>query len=142
MIRDALINIKGIQGLDGETDTIEFMTDGRFGIEYGKYYISYDESRMLDTGDEVKTHIYIKSEDSVVLQRTGTIKSKILIEKGKRNNCFYSTPHGDIVIGVYGETIEHNLTDKGGEIKLIYTIDSDLRLISRNEVNISVTEVN
>ena len=142
MIKDAIINIKGIQGIDDETDTIEFMTDGRFGIKDGSFYISYDESRMLDTGDEVKTHIYINSEDSVVLQRTGTIKSKILIENGKRNNCFYSTPHGDLTIGVYGEAIEHNLTDSGGEIKLRYTIDYDLRLISRNEVNISVREVN
>ena len=142
MIKDALINIIGIQGIDGDTDKIEFTTDGRFGFKDGSYYISYDESHMLDTGDEVKTHIYIKSEDSVVLQRTGTIKSKILIEKGNRNNCFYSTPHGDLTIGVYGEVIEHNLTDNGGEIKLKYTIDSDLRLISQNEVNISIREVN
>ncbi len=141
MIKDAIINIKGTQGIDGETDTIEFNTDGRFGIKDGNFYISYDESGMLDTGDEVKTHIYIKSEDSVVLQRTGTIKSKILIEKGSRNNCFYSTPHGSLSIGIYGELIEHNLTDSGGEIRLRYTIDSDLRLISRNEVNISIREV-
>ncbi len=142
MIKDALININSIQGIDDDTDTIEFMTDGRFGFKDGSYYISYDESRMLDTGDEVKTQIYIKPDDSVVLQRTGTVRSKILIEKGNRNNCFYSTPIGDLTIGVYGEKIEHNLTDNGGEIKLKYTIDSDLKLISRNEVNITIREVN
>lgn len=142
MIKDALININSIQGIDDDTDTIEFMTDGRFGFKDGSYYISYDESQMLDTGDEVKTQIYIKPDDSVILQRSGTIKSKILIEKGNRNNCFYSTPIGDLTIGVYGEQIEHNLTDNGGEIKLKYTIDSDLKLISRNEVNITIREVN
>jgi len=142
MIKDALININSIQGIDDDTDTIEFMTDGRFGFKDGSYYISYDESQMLDTGDEVKTQIYIKPDDSVILQRSGTIKSKILIEKGNRNNCFYSTPMGDLTIGVYGEQIEHNLTDNGGEIKLKYTIDSDLKLISRNEVNITIREVN
>jgi len=142
MIKDALININSIQGIDDDTDTIEFMTDGRYGFKDGSFYISYDESRMLDTGDEVKTQIYIKPDDSVILQRTGTVKSKILIEKGNRNNCFYSTPMGDLTIGVYGETIEHNLTDSGGEIKLKYTIDSDLKLISRNEVNITIREVN
>ena len=142
MIKDALINIYSVQGIDDDTDTIEFMTDGRFGFKEGSFYISYDESRMLDTGDEVKTQIYIKPDDSVILQRSGTIKSKILIEKGNRNNCFYSTPMGDLTIGVYGEKIEHNLTDNGGEIKLKYTIDSDLKLISRNEVNITIREVN
>lgn len=142
MIRDALISINSIQGIDDEVDTIEFVTDGRFGVKDGSYYISYDESRMLDTGDEVKTNIYIKPDDSVILQRSGTVKSKIYIEKGNRNNCFYSTPMGELIIGVYGESIEHNLSDDGGEIKLKYTIDSDFRLVSKNEVNITIREVN
>lgn len=141
MIKDVIINIKGIQGIDDNTDTIEFMTDGRFGIKDGSYYISYDESQMLDAPAKVKTHIYIKSDHSLVLQRTGTVKSRMIIEKGVRNTSFYSTPHGDLVIGTFGENIEHNLTDSGGEINLSYTIDSDLHLISHNKVNISIREV-
>lgn len=141
MIKDVFINIKGIQGIDDETDTIEFMTEGRFGIKNGEYYISYDESGMLDTGDEVKTHIYIKNKDSLILQRTGTIKSRMLIEKGKRNICVYGTPQGEMVIGISGECIEHNLNESGGEINLKYSIDSQLRLVSQNEVNISIREV-
>ena len=141
MIKDVLINIKGIQGIDDQTDTIEFMTEGRFGIKDGEYYISYDESGTLDSGEEVKTHIYIKSSDSLVLQRTGAIKSRMVVEKGNRNTCFYSTPHGELVIGIFGECIEHNLTESGGELKLKYNIDSNLTLISKNEVNISVREV-
>ncbi len=141
-MKDVLINIKGVQGIDDDTDTIEFITDGRFGIKNGSYYISYDESGMLDSKEPVKTHIYIKPDNSVVLQRTGSVKSKILIEKGKRNNCFYSTPIGELTIGVFGEKLEYSLNELGGNIKLMYTIDSDLRLISRNEVNISIKEVN
>ncbi|MBR7132687.1 MAG: DUF1934 domain-containing protein [Clostridia bacterium] len=141
MIKDVLIEIKGTQGIDGDFDTIEFVTDGRFGIKNGRYYITYDEGAMFDTGDKVKTAIYIKSEDSVVLQRTGTVTSRMLVEKGKRNSCFYNTPVGEMVIGIFGESIENNLNDFGGEIKLKYTIDSDLRLISRNEVNINIREV-
>ena len=101
--------------------------------------LEFIKSIVQENCSEIET--YIKSEDSVVLQRSGTINSKILIEKNNRNNCFYSTPMGDLTIGVYGEVIEHNLSENGGEVKLKYTIDSDLKLISRNEVNISVREV-
>jgi len=142
MIKDVLINIKGIQGLDDDSDTIEFITDGRFGFKEGEYYISYDESAMLDSGEKVKTQIYIKPDNSVVLQRTGSIKSRILIEKGVRNNCFYSTPMGELTIGVFGEELLYDLDESGGNINLKYTIDSALKLISRNEVNISIKEVN
>ena len=141
MIKDVLISIKGTQGLEDNTDTVEFMTDGRFGINDGEYFISYDESAMLDSGEEVKTYLYLKSDNSVIIQRNGAVKSKILIEEGKRNTSFYTTPYGNLTIGVFGEAIQHNLSVFGGEITLKYTLDTDLKLLSENTVNISVREV-
>lgn len=141
MIKDVLINIKGVQGMDDESDTIEFISEGRFGFNDGEYFISYDESGMLDSGETVKTKIHINSPDSVVLQRSGSIKSRMLIEKNKRNTTFYTTPFGELLIGVFGEEINYNLSENGGEINLKYTIDSDLRLVSRNYVNIKIKEV-
>ena len=141
MIKDVLISIKGTQGLEDNTDTVEFMTDGRFGINDGEYFISYDESVMLDSGEEVKTYLYLKSDNSVIIQRNGAVKSKILIEEGKRNTSFYTTPYGNLTIGVFGEAIQHNLSVFGGEITLKYTLDTDLKLLSKNTVNISVREV-
>lgn len=141
MIKDVIINIKGTQGSAEDTDTIEFTTDGRFGTNGGKYYLSYNEGPLFDNDIDVKTQIIINSEDSVLLQRSGSFKSKLLIEKGKRNSCFYSTPHGDLVIGIFGDSFDFKLDDSGGKIKLKYTIDSNLQIISKNEVNISIREV-
>lgn len=141
MIKDVIIDIKGIQGIDDDTDTIEFSTDGRFGIKDDSYFISYDEGQMLEGNLEVKTSIYIKP-DSVVLQRNGAIKSRMVIEKGVRNTCFYSTPHGNLVLGIYGEKLDYSLTENGGSLNMSYNIDSDLKLVSKNSVNISIREIN
>lgn len=141
MMKDVVITIKGIQGLDGENDTVELTTDGQFGIKDGQYYISYEEGQLFDSGERVKTKLYIKSDNSVVLQRSGSLKSRMLVVLGERNTCYYSTPMGELVIGIFGEEISHNFNEKGGKLKLKYTIDSNLQLISRNEVNISVREV-
>ncbi len=141
MIKDVIINIKGTQEVDGRNDTIELTTDGRFGIKEGQYFISYSEGELLDSGDEVKTKIYIKTNDSLILQRSGTINSRMYIKKGERNTCFYSTPVGDIDIGIFGEVFNFALDDSGGEINVEYTIDSNLQVISRNTVNISIREV-
>lgn len=140
MIKDVLIKIKGIQGVDNDTDTIEFTTEGRFGIKDGRYFLSYDEGQMMENCD-VKTKIFVNSPESVVLQRKGSINSRMEIEKGKRNTCFYATPIGDLTIGIYGEKLEVRLDESGGSINMIYNIDSDLRLVSRNEVSITVKEV-
>ena len=140
MIKDVLITVVGIQGIDGEEDTVELTTEGRFGIKDGKYFLSYDEGQIVEAG-KVKTKIFINFPDSVVLQRTGDINSRMEITAGERKSCFYSTPVGDICIGIYGENIELDLKENGGNINLVYTIDSDLKLISRNRVKIRVKEV-
>ena len=142
MIKDVIIEIKTEQSLDGQSDSIEFSTDGRFGIKDGSYFLSYDESGLLDIEGEIKTTLYVKPDNTVVLHRKGSYNSKMIIEKGVRTNCFYSTPVGNILLGIFGEKVLSNLNENGGNIALTYLIDDDAKLISRNKVNISVREVN
>lgn len=140
MIKNVIINVVGIQTVDKEKDTVELTTEGRFGTNNGKYYLSYEEGQLVDNSN-IKTKIFVNSSDSVVLQRKGEITSRMEITKGNRNFGLYSTPVGDIFIGIYGEKIDIDLNENGGSINMVYTIDSDLKLVSHNEVRITVREV-
>ncbi|MBR6564224.1 MAG: DUF1934 domain-containing protein [Clostridia bacterium] len=142
MIKDVIIDIKTEQTVDGDTDLIEFTTDGRFGFNEGSYFISYDESKLLEVEGDVKTTVFIKPDNSVVLQRKGAYNSKMVIEKGIRNNCFYATPMGELTLGVFGEKVKTDLTDQGGTVCMNYSIDTNMQLLSQNQVKISIKEVN
>lgn len=142
MIKDVIIEIKTEQTLDDSTDKIEFTTDARYGFRDGSYFISYDESKPMEVEGEIKTTLYVKPNASVVLQRKGAYNSRMVIEKGVRNNCLYATPNGEFSLGIFGEKVLANLSDDGGNITMNYTIDSGLQLLSRNKVNISIREVN
>ncbi|MBQ3547776.1 MAG: DUF1934 domain-containing protein [Clostridia bacterium] len=142
MIKDVIIDIKTEQSLDGQSDTVEFSTDGHFGIKDGSYFLSYDESGLLDVEGEIKTTLYLKPDNTVILSRKGSYNSRMVIEKGVRNNCFYSTPVGNLSLGIFGEKVLSNLNENGGSITMTYLIDADAKLLSRNKVNISVREVN
>ena len=142
MIKDVIIEIKTEQTLDASTDKIEFTTAARYGFRDGSYFISYDESRLMEVEGEIKTTLYVKPNTSVVLQRKGAYNSRMVIEKGVRNNCLYATPNGEFSLGIFGEKVLANLSDDGGNITMNYTIDSGLQLLSRNKVNISIREVN
>ncbi len=142
MIKDVLINVRGESSNQGESDIIELTTEGRFGIKEGQYFLTYNEGELLEEKVQVKTSIHIKNCDSLVLQRSGTVNSRMVIKKGERNTCFYSTTFGDLVIGIFGESLSFNLNEKGGNIDLVYTIDTNMQLISRNRVNITIREVN
>ena len=122
MIKDVIIDIITEQSIDGQTDNIEFTTDGRFGIKDDSYFISYDESALLDVDGEIKTTIYLKPDNTVVLQRKGAYNSRMVIEKGIRTSCFYSTPAGSLSLGIFGEKVKNELNDDGGKIAMTYLI--------------------
>ncbi len=132
---DVIIKIKSTQGLGSEKEKIELDTLGKIQIKDNEAILSYDESELF--GAKVETFLKI-GDDTAVMERTGDYKSKLVIKKGERNNCYYSTPHGDLVIGIFGEEIKSRLTENGGEIYLGYNLDSNLKPISKNTVEITV----
>ncbi|MBE6805560.1 MAG: DUF1934 domain-containing protein [Ruminococcaceae bacterium] len=138
-MKDVIINIKGTQSNDTDSDVIEFTTLGKFGERDGKYMVVYEENQTLE-GSLIKTTL--KTEDNrIVMNRSGAIDSKLVIEKGRRNRCFYSIPQGELVLGIFGESITNKLNKNGGELSMCYTIDIDNGFLSRNTVEISIKEV-
>ena len=140
-MKDVLIKIKGIQGAeDSEKDVIEFSTDGSMEINDGTVTLIYNEGQMME-GADIKTKLEASGDDTVIMERTGSMNSRLVIKKKTRNNCFYSTPYGSLTIGIFGEEIDNRLSGNGGTLKMVYSIDSGGRLISKNEVEITVREI-
>ena len=135
-MKKVIIDIKGTQGLGDNTEVIEFSTIGEINKTSDGFALYYDEGEMM--GCKNKTTLTVSNKKEVVLERKGDNSSKLIIKKGERNNCFYGTPYGNMVIGIYGENVEHRLDENGGTLKMCYTIDQNLEPISRNEVEISV----
>ena len=120
MMKDVIISIKGSDG----DENIELMTDGRFGVKNGSYFLTYDETEMLGMG-KVKTSIYVKPDSSVIMQRTGAVESRLVVEEGKRSVCAYNTDVGELLIGISGESVKTNLKADGRDNSMKDTIDSN-----------------
>lgn len=137
-MKEVLIEIKGTQGLDNETNVIELTTFGQFAIKNGKHYISYSERESMEN---VKTVVKADGNENVSINRSGAIEGKIMIRSGQRSNCYYSTTQGQLMLGIFGEKINNNLTEAGGSLSFSYTIDVENDLLSRNTVDIAIREV-
>lgn len=136
MNKDVLINIKGVQKVDGDSDVIEMVTVGRYYKKNEYYYICYDESAA--TGFEgVKTTLKAKGS-TVTLIRNGASRSQLVIEAGVRHQCQYGTEYGDLTIGVTGDLVRNELSDEGGKLQMRYSLDINTSLASENEIYISV----
>lgn len=139
-MKDVLIDIKGTQGIGDDVDTIELTTVGQLAEKNGKQYLFYTENDAIGKAN-VKTTLKAEGNNKITLSRSGGLESKLVIEKGRRSKCFYSTVQGDLVLGIFGEEITNTLNDNGGFLSMTYTIDVENSLLSKNKVEIQVREV-
>ena len=134
-----MLEIKGIQRMDGESDEIELTTRGEFSKTHGNYYIRYRESEL--TGMEnVTTVLKIEGDRRVTMTRSGSMRSQLIVEKGMRHQCLYDMGFEAWVVGVIGDSIEPELSDDGGNISFKYTLDLNTAVTSENEIRINIRE--
>ena len=138
-MKKVLIKVKGVQGIDGDNTVIELVTEGTLRRFENEYTITYTEEQTVE-GSKTKTVLIVKSDNTVVLERRGDLNSRLVITKGERNNCLYAMPQGTLSLGIYGKEVKSNLTESGGTVKMVYTIDANLEPISENTVEIFVEE--
>lgn len=140
-LKKAMITVKGIQtNIQNEQDTIELMTEGSFVKKGEYYYIRYDETEISGMEGTITT-LKVK-EDMVILMRFGSNHSKMIFEKGIRHESNYVTPFGNVFLGVKPQFIDVKLTESGGELNLKYALDLNDKIISSNELHLTVREVN
>lgn len=138
-MKKVLVKIKGIQGLDGERDVIELSTEGTLRVFENEYIITYSEDQTVE-GSKTKTQLTVKNDNTVILERRGDLNSRLVITAGERNNCLYAIPQGSLTLGIYGKEVKADLTERGGTVKMSYSIDVDMQPLSENEVEILVEE--
>ena len=139
-MKNIVLNIKSTQEIDGQSDSTEFVSCGTYEYRDDGVEVFYDESVALGI-DHVKTKLSVKNGVVQILRNNGDFGA-LLIEEGKRHQCQYYTQYGNIVIGIYGNKVENNLNSSGGNINLIYSIDVNSGLLSRNKVEIKIREEN
>ena len=136
-----LISIVGEQILDGESDKVEVRTTGNYLMKKDHCYIGYKEYEENNPNDYSDNLIKVENE-VVTISRKGSTKSQLMLEKGKRHQCVYQTPMGDLMIGVYTKSMKSTLTEKGGTLEVSYTLDFNTDLVSENKFKITIEENN
>lgn len=132
-----LIEIIGSQNIDNQFDKTEFKTVGTFEEFEEEYVIKYKEEQ--DAGEEPinVSVVILKDESSVEMTREGAVVSRLVIERSQRNLCHYGTAYGEILMGIFGHSIEHEFNENGGKFTFGYDIDINGALASKNRVKLS-----
>ena len=140
-MKEVLIEIKGKQKYaEGHEDESTFTTTGTLVFENNILTLCYSESEMIGAKG-VKTEIQVENGNKLTLVRSGGMESRMVVEKSRRHSCLYNTPEGDFVIGIYGEALLLETSNKGGKIYMSYTLDINSSLLSKNIMEIKFKEI-
>ena len=140
-MKEVIIDIKGTQIVDGQDDTVELTTVGRMDSKDGKLYLRYEDGAASGV-EGVSCLVKIdKQDNSVIMQRSGSLNSRMYIKKGQRHICHYETVGGVITMGIFGQDVNIDIDDNGGELFMSYTVDVNYGMLSQNKVEINVREV-
>lgn len=135
--RKALIKVVGEQNFGDDNDVIELTTIGTLEETEESYILRYNEE-LEPQSAPIKTQLSVqKNRERVELMRSGKHGSLLIIERAKRNLCNYATEYGDLLMGIYGRSIEHTVEEKEGRIVFGYDIDINGAITSQNEVTVT-----
>ena len=138
MRTNAVIKIVSLQRTENGDNAGELSVLGRITYNTDKSIIEYIENNE-ETGPE-ETTITVFENDTVSIVRNGQFSSEMMVEKGKRHHTFYKTPYGELTMGIYGSQVEWSKDDKGGVLKMKYSLDFNNGFVSENTMKIYIEE--
>jgi uncharacterized beta-barrel protein YwiB (DUF1934 family) len=87
-----------------------------------------------ETPELITRHRIVVTGDRVEVQRTGAIRSSMLIVPGELNQCEYETPYGVLQLDFYGISVEAEAGETSVRIRMTYEIRLADSPVSENEL--------
>ena len=106
-MKKAVIHITDRHISDGEEFVCELTTSGEFEQTESGFTVIYNE-----TDEELAdclTTLSIEGSERILMTRTGKYNTEMILEKERRHSCYYSTPYGDLMMGIYAKSISNSL---------------------------------
>ena len=122
MRREVMLSICGRQAYrDQEPDVIELTTEGTLEYRDGGWDICYEETEL--TGLQGVNTCFRVEPNRILLNRTGRLNSRMEFEKDVRHDSLYQMEFGALMITVCAKWMSVDLSECGGVVDLIYTIE-------------------
>lgn len=131
MTKDVLVSISGkhidimedpTRGYETGDDSIEVVTPANYYCKNGKHYIIYDEV-LEGMAGTIRNKIKITGTESIEIMKSGVSSSHMIFEKNKKNQTYYRTPYGQMLIGVNTKNMEVCVDDDRINVRLDYELD-------------------
>ncbi|WP_434310126.1 DUF1934 domain-containing protein [Hominifimenecus sp. rT4P-3] len=141
MDREVLVTVSGLLSLgdvEAERQDIEVIAPGQYYWKNGKHYVTYDE--MAENFSEPVHNLLKISPETVSIRKKGLIETELTFTKGKENVSHYSTPFGNLVLGIRARELEVKEENDGIQVNVEYALEINYEHISDCFIKIRVQD--
>lgn len=122
MKRAVMLSIRGMQRYpDQDPEVIELVTEGTLEKTQDGWTLKYEESDL--TGLAGVTTTFQVQPSVVTLTRTGPLTSRMEFREGIPHESLYQMEFGTLMLTVCANKVRYDITDNGGTIDLLYSIE-------------------
>lgn len=137
MKKDVIIKVRGLQPNVDAAEAIEVISTGSYLRKGDTHYISYEEAD--EDGKLTKNRIKITAE-TLEMVKQGGITTQMFFEVGQKQYTCYSTPFGDMTLGIMTNRLHTSEEDGKLSVCLMYGLEINEAYMSECELNIEVKE--
>lgn len=146
MTKEVLVSISGkhigiisdpAAGHEAGDDNIEVVTPASYYCKNGKHYIIYEEV-LEGMAGTIRNRIKITGTDSIEIMKSGASNSHMIFEKNRKNQTYYRTPYGQMLIGVNTKNMEVRVDDNNINVRLDYELDVNHEPLADCEIKMNI----
>ena len=128
-------------GEPSEPQHTEMSVEGRYHDDGTRVAISYDEGELSGMEGSRVTISYQKSQRGLVsMLRTGSVKTALLFEQGRRHHCVYQTPIAPFEVCVQTARVQ-NAIETVGRLDLDYLVEIKGAQAEHTRMRVSISPV-
>ena len=131
-----MISIRGAQIQESDREQIELITTGDYFLKNGKHYILYDE--VQEGNEEVIKNTIKVFPDSMKITKRGAVSTDMSFEKHQKKMTCYSTPFGDMMVGIHTNEITVEEEEELLQITVDYSLDINYEHVAECNIVLSV----
>lgn len=138
MKQQVVLSIQGRQSYQQQDpEVIELVTEGTLEQKGDAWELCYEESAL--TGLEGVTTSFLIEEGKITLTRSGRLNSQMVFVEGVPHDSLYQVEFGALMITVCANRIIANISNAGGMIDLIYSIEIEQTAAGMIDYHLEIT---
>lgn len=140
MTKEVMVSISGLQqGENMPDEPIEVFTPGTYYYKNSRHYVLFEE--MLEGSSDITKSTLIFAEKNASLKRTGGSIVQMVFDKNNKTVSNYSTPYGNLVIGVATNELCLNESEDKISLSIDYALDVNYQFLADCKLKVNITPI-